>query len=299
MKSRQIPATRSLWLPFVVCLLCLATASVAAAAERPLKKGILLVAFGTSSVEGAKAYDGFRALVEAAFPDAPVRLAYTSAHARSVARAKGEALSSPAQALADMAAEGFTHVAVQSLHVIPGFEFHDLVATARALEGLHKGLSRVSLGQPLLGGPEDLGKAAAALIADQAKARRKGEALIFVGHGTEHAAAMAYPALQYHLWRLDKGAFVGVIDGGPSLEDVLAELKARRIGKARLVPLLAVAGEHVRNDIAGTGKDSWVSRLRLDGVACAPVEFTGLAERPEVAALWIEHVKSAWEALGQ
>ncbi len=306
--------TVSLLFRLVLCAsLALALAAPCAAlagqkAKAQDQHGILVVVFGTTVAEGAKTYAGFKAATEQAFPDLPVRLAYTSAHARKTARqtarmSADEAgtpvidLPSPAQALARMADEGFTHVAVQSMHVMPGHEFHDLVAAAKALEGLPKGLRKVTLGLPLLSGEDDLRKAALALVSGARATGKTSEALVFVGHGTGHAASMAYPALQYFLWRQDRLALVGVIDGAPSLDDVLAELKARRPVSVRLIPLLSVAGDHAQNDIGGSEQDSWLSRIRASGLPCT-ADLRGLMERPEINALWLGHLRDAVKELG-
>jgi sirohydrochlorin cobaltochelatase len=300
--SRTVPGVMLCACLALALALALPQAALASSkAPAPDRKAILLVVFGTSNAEGAKAYDGLKAAAEKACPGLPVRLAYTSSHARATARDTGAAdWPSPAQALARLADEGFTHVAVQSLHIMPGQEFHDLAATASALEGLPKGLKRVTLGLPLLSGEADLKLAAKALLKE---ARPSGstnetpaEALIFVGHGTSHPGNMAYPALQYFLWRQDRLALVGVIDGSPGLDDVLSELKARRPASVRLIPLLSVAGEHAKTDIAGPGKDSWLSAIRAAGFPCT-VDLRGLIERPEIAALWLAHLRTAVQKL--
>mgnify|MGYP001810565326 FL=1 len=287
----------------ILCLgLPLAAPGAAQAGHAPQAKdrqGILLVVFGTTVAEAAKAYDALKTQTERTFPGVPVRLAYTSAHARKTAGEAGVSavdMPSPAQALGRMADEGFTHVAVQSLHIMPGREFHDVAATARALEGLPKGLKKVALGLPLLSGDDDLQKAAAVFVDGARASSKKSEALVFVGHGTSHAATMAYPALQYFLWKKDRLALVGTIDSAPSLEDVLAELKARRPASVRLIPLLSVAGDHARNDIGGEEKDSWRNTIRAAGLPCT-ADLRGLIERPEVVALWLEHLRTALKEL--
>lgn len=265
--------------------------------KAPDKTGILLVVFGTTVPEAATAYGALKAQVEKAFPGAPVRLAYTSAHARMTAKSEAaKDLPSPARALALMADEGFTHVAVQSMHVMPGREFHDLAATVHAMEGLPKGLKKVGLGLPLLSGDADLKAAAEALVDGARSSGKRSEALVFVGHGTEHAATMAYPALQYFLWKKDRLALVGTIDSSPSLEDVLAELKSRKPSSVRLIPLLSVAGDHAVNDIGGGEKDSWKNTINAAGLPCT-ADLRGLIERPKVVALWIEHLRAALKEL--
>lgn len=279
-------------------LLSLALPCAAQAAhgdKAPEKTGILLVAFGTSVPEAKQAIDALRAGAEAAFPGVPVRLAYSSKIIRDKLAGEGEQRRSPAQALADMAAEGFTRVAVQSLHSIPGREYSDIKATAELFQAMPKGLRAVSVGRPLLYSPEDIVTAAAAIL-PILPAHKKGEAVLLMGHGTEHPANAAYAALQLELWKKDPAVFVATVEGAPALDDLLPLLKRQGVRTAHLVPLMSVAGDHARNDMAGPEEDSWASRLKAAGIASRPV-LVGLGSRPGVAALWVEHLRDAVKEL--
>ncbi|MDO9631362.1 MAG: sirohydrochlorin cobaltochelatase, partial [Humidesulfovibrio sp.] len=151
--------------------------------KAPIKRGILLVAFGTSVPEAVRAIDALKSQAEAAFPGVPVRLAYSSKIIRDKIAKEGVVKNSPAQALADMAAEGFNEVAVQSLHAIPGREYTDIKATAEAFQAMPKGIRKISLGRPLLYSFEDITKAAEAVLKSLPK-HKKGEAVLLMGHGT-------------------------------------------------------------------------------------------------------------------
>jgi sirohydrochlorin cobaltochelatase len=87
-------------------LACLSVAAVrpAQAAERPAKTGIVLVAFGTSVPEAAAAYAAVEARVRAAFPELPLRWAYTSSAVRAKLARQGRSLDSLETALARMEA---------------------------------------------------------------------------------------------------------------------------------------------------------------------------------------------------
>ncbi len=91
--------------------------------ERPMKKGVLLTAFGSSIPEARVSFENIEKKVKAAFPGVPVRWAYTSSIICNKLARRGEQLDSIEMALARMMDEEFTHVAVQSLHTIPGEEF--------------------------------------------------------------------------------------------------------------------------------------------------------------------------------
>jgi sirohydrochlorin cobaltochelatase len=295
----RFPASSAYWRALLLILLCLALATPCLAGEHgkpaPAKRGILLVAFGTSVPEAVASIDSLKSMAEAAFPGVPVRMAYSSKIIRDKIAGEGVIKRAPAQALADMAAEGFTEVAVQSLHAIPGKEFHDIIATARAMEGMPKGIKTITVGLPLLSSPEDI-KAAAEAILTTLPRRAKGEAVVLMGHGTGHPANAAYAALQLELWKHDPSVFVATVESSPSLEDVLPALKRQGVRTVHLVPLMSVAGDHAHNDMAGAEPDSWASILKAKGFT-PKAQLTGLGSRPAVAKLWINHLKDAVKGL--
>lgn len=279
----------------ITMLLVLCSSAYAAAhghAQREKKVGILLVAFGTSIPEAQKAYEDVEALVKKQWPDMPLRWAYTSKLIRHKLDDQGQELLSPAEALAGMADEDFTHVVVQSLHVIPGEEYHGLLETAHAFAGMPKGIEKVYVGYPLLATSAQLEESAKAILSAVAEKREKDQALILMGHGTHHPADVVYAAMQYHFSKLDPSVLVGTVEGAPTLDDVRASLEAKGLKKALLVPMMAVAGDHARNDMAGDEEDSWKTVLEQKGVACS-VELKGLAEYPPLAALWLQRLQGA------
>ena len=116
------------------------------------------------------------------------------------------------------------------------------------------------------------------------------------GAATAADPALAAVVLDLRLWRLDKNAFVATVEGTPSFDDAVAELKAKGVKKAWLIPLFAVAGDHARNDMAGKEKDSLASTLAVAGVETKAV-LSGAAEHSGVADIWIEHLKTTFDAL--
>ena len=114
-------------------VLLFASAGLVMAADDPVagkeKRGMLLVTFGTTFPEVRNSYQNIEAKARRAFPETPIYWAYTSHIVREKMAGNGKTVLSPAQALEKMAKDGFTHVAVQSLHLIAGFEYHDLVKT--------------------------------------------------------------------------------------------------------------------------------------------------------------------------
>ena len=126
-----------------------------------MKCAILLVAFGATGQQAQGALRDFDAQVRAAFPDKPVRWAYTSLLLRERLAQARQKSDSVLKALRRLQFEGFRQVAVQALHSIPGDEHGEVravldeVAATSAL--------RVQLGAPLLNDAADIEEAARAV----------------------------------------------------------------------------------------------------------------------------------------
>ena len=288
---------------FTLVLVCIPLLALAAHGE-PVKvdprPAIVLASFGSTDPDAQKVQEEFvKAAVERYAP-IPVRLAVTSRLVQRVVREKGGEAPSLFRVLADLGDQGYTHVAVQSMHVVAGEEFKGVMEIAEAQAGLPKGITRIAVGNPLVASNDDAEALAGALLTSLPADRKAGEAVVFVGHGTEGTGGLIYPALQWHLQAKDAGLHASTVEGVPSMDDTLNALPpAQKSGKTRvwLAPLLALAGEHTRNDIMGDEDDSWKSTLTARGYTCMPVNRALLAI-PAVRDLWFNHLDEALEELG-
>ena len=81
--------------------------------------------------------------------------------------------------------------------------------------------------------------------------------------------------------------------GYPGFGEALRRLKERpQVRRVELRPLMTVAGDHAKNDLAGDEEDSWRRRLEAEGYETVCV-LTGLGEHPAVRALFVEHARQA------
>ncbi|MFW5996677.1 MAG: sirohydrochlorin cobaltochelatase [Verrucomicrobiota bacterium] len=253
------------------------------------KTGILLVTFGTSYERAQKAFDNIERLTRQRYPDTEVRWAYTSDIIRAKLKEEGEHLDSPVTALAKMQDDGFTHVAVQSLHIIAGTEYGEVAEAIRMFRQGSRGFDEITLGKPLLASYEDVEKVSTAMLEQVPEQRGQDEAVVFMGHGSHHPAQLAYPAMAAILKRLDRNAYLGVVEGEPGIEDVMRQCRQAEVKKIWLIPLMSVAGDHVHNDMVGDGDDSWKSILEENGFECEAV-VKGMAEFDSIVELWLDHL---------
>ena len=274
----------------VVLAMVLCTANAYAHKEaREMKKGILLVAFGTSEASAKVSFQNIEKKVKKAFPGVDVVWAYTSHIIRHKLAGQGEMILSPAQALAEMMDAGYTHVAVQSLHTIPGEEYHDLTMTVNGFKAMPNGFDKLILGFPMLGAQDTVAKAVDAVIATLPRARKANEAVVLMGHGTHHPGNIYYSAMNWQLQQKDPNIIMGTVEGYPELGEVIAWLRAKKIGKVWLMPFMSVAGDHAKNDMAGDEEDSWKSRLAAVGFSCETV-LKGTAEYDEFVDIWVSQL---------
>ena len=260
------------------------------------KTGILLISFGTSYANAQSALDHINAQVKEEFPEVEIRWAFTSNKIRNILKKRGKTIDSPAEALSKMGADGFTKIAVQSLHVIPGEEFENLQKTVNAFNHIPKNAQKIVLGKPLLYHHEDIVEACAALHSILPEERKSGDAVVLMGHGTAHQSNIYYPGVQYYLWQQSPLIFLGTVEGYPRLAEIISELKAKKVKTVWLQPFMSVAGDHAQNDMTGDEPDSWKSQLEAAGFTVNPV-LKGLAEFNAIDAIWIKHLKEVFEKL--
>jgi sirohydrochlorin cobaltochelatase len=253
------------------------------------KVGILLVAFGSSESSAQVSFENIDKKVKAAYSGIPIRWAYTSHIIRKKLAKQGKHLDSPEMALAKMQDEGFTHVAVQSLHTIGGSEYHDLRRTVGAFKNMG-GFQRVILGYPLLSTQEDMQRAVNAILEIIPKKRKKNEGVVLMGHGTHHPSNAFYAALMFQLQLKDPNIFVGTVEGYPDVDLIKELLLKKKIKKAYLMPFMSVAGDHAKNDMAGDEDDSWKTIITNAGIQCVPI-LKGAAEYDVFVDMWVDHLK--------
>ncbi len=286
MKKNYLISIPAILISFFLCTAVLAGGH---GHKAPQKVGILLVAFGSSLPDAQVSFANIDKNAKAAYPGIPVRWAYTSHIIRKKLAKQGKYLDSPEVALAKMQDEGFTHVAVQSLHTIGGAEYHDLRRTVGAFKAMG-GFQRIILGNPLLATQEDMQLAVAAILNTIPADRKKDDAVVLMGHGTHHPSNAFYAALMWQLQLKDPNVFIGTVEGYPEAEDIRDILLQKKIKKAYLMPFMSVAGDHAKNDMAGDEDDSWKSIFTKAGIQCVPI-LKGTAEYQDFVDIWVGHIR--------
>ena len=257
-------------------------------------KGLLVVSFGTTHEETRrKAIEPIEEALGNAFPERRLYRGWTSRMITGRLRQRGVTIDTLEEALERMQEDGVTDILVQPTHIMEGAE-NDRMLTA--LQEASGAFEQVRCGLPLLASGEDL-LALADILAEEFLKEAPGAALVLMGHGSakKQSANHIYGEMQEAFRQLGhENVFVGTVEGEPSFDDVRQQLAGMRPAPdpVILAPMMIVAGDHAKNDMAGDSGDSWKSLLEAGGFRVGAA-VRGLGEYPRVREMLVRHAEKA------
>ena len=253
-----------------------------------MKTAILAVSFGTTHLDTLdKTIRAVENDLAAAFPEAALYRAFTSRIVRSRLKSKYDIhVDSVEEALERMKRDGVQRVTVLPTLLIPGEEY-DLL---RSDVLLHAGELEISMGLPLLWDDGDLDAMIAVL--ERSYPVDGDTVLLAMGHGSAHASNCLYQRLAEKMSARGGSIALCTVEGKPDFDDAAAQLKTLGKRRVHLVPMLLVAGDHSKNDMAGEEPDSLRRILERAGFE---VSWTlrGLGEIPEVREMYVRRAGAA------
>ena len=276
------------WLSLLL-LIAVISSPAALHAASTAQPAIVLAAFGTTT-EAFETYKHFEKKVRERFPEYEIRWAFTSHKVRhKVAREKGQKLNDLGTTLRELKAAGFTRLAIQSLHIVPGEEWDKkVVQISREVPGL-----KVALGKPLLSSPEDQERVLQA-VAQTFPKDLKDTVVVLVAHGSPALEGeKAYVAFDRLLRSRYQNVFMGAVGHKPTREEAFEAVKKANPAAVILMPFMLVAGEHVAKDMLGDDPESWKSELlkqkayRIEGIT------KGLGYQDGIIAIYLDHLAQA------
>ncbi len=253
------------------------------------KKALLVISFGTSYPETRKkTIEATEQLLKEAYPDHDFYRAFTSRIiVRKLKKRDGLLIDLPKEALEKLKEAGYKQVICQTTHIINGYEYD---ITLNELKAFEEDFDCLKLGKPLLTSSEDYKKTMDILVKAM-PSLKADEALVYMGHGSDHHANSTYPCMDYIFKHHGyKNIYMATVEGFPELGDIIPQLKQYR--KIILAPFMLVAGDHAINDMASDDEDSWKSQLLKEGFEVELI-LKGLGEYREIQELFLEHLKEA------
>lgn len=254
------------------------------------KKAILVVSFGTSYLDALdKNINSIENTIQKEYPKHKIYRAFTSKMIIKKLKTVNEIhVDTVIQAVERMLFDGINELIVQPTHIINGIENDIMLDEIKEYENK---FTSIRFGMPLLSSTSDYLKVVD-IIAKHYKPANN-EALVLMGHGTNHYANSTYPALDYTFKQQGfQNIFVGTVEGYPEIDQVILLVKKQQPSKVTLLPLMLVAGDHAENDMASDEEDSWKSLFKQEGFDVEPI-VKGLGELKEIQELYLEHIKEA------
>lgn len=259
-----------------------------------MKKALLVISFGTSYAKTRqKNIESCEKQLAAAFPGRDFFRAFTSGMIiRKLKERDNLHIHNPEEALRHLYELGYEDVAIQSLHVINGDEYEKIVGQ---VENYRPFFRSVCIGKPLLSSFEDYSQLITALYYQIPKLK-EDERVVFMGHGATHHAFSAYACLDHMMTNSGFPGRVGAVESYPEIELLIKGLKAEKIRKVHLMPLMLVAGDHAINDMASDEEDSWKTQLQQVGIEATPW-LQGMGENNMIRQMFVEHLAQAINTL--
>lgn len=248
-------------------------------------QGILIVSFGTSFA------DTRRKNIDAIENDVKslgftTYQAFTSSMIIKKLSKNGENIFDVKQALTKMKNDNITDVIILPTHLLYGFEYEKIISSSNEFISQFDSLK---IAKPLFGTNQDMIDIIN-IIANEYKLP-SNQAIVLMGHGTEHFSNALYPALDY-IAKEQKfpHIFITTVEGYPDIQNVISMLKNTEYSSVLLLPLMLVAGDHAINDMASNDDDS-LKLILINAGFQVETLIKGLGEYSNIRKIYLKHLK--------
>lgn len=278
----------------LLSLFCLSTAFALASGEEGYvdsefytggKSAVVMTYFGTTHPDTrAKTIDAINQRAKEAFKgEADVFEAYTSRIVtRRVEKNEGLKKYNPSEVLTALKKKGYKNIIIQPTNTIDGIEMKTMEAETMKFK---KDFNHLRIGQPLLCTPENY-KEVINIISKTVGPLKKNEGIVLVGHGTPDPGTASYAMFDYMAKDMNKPIYVGTIEGYPTFDTMVKQLKRDKKNEVVLMPMMFVAGDHAHNDIA----IDWKNNLQKAGFK-VNVKLLPFGQIPQIQDMFIESAK--------
>lgn len=250
-----------------------------------MKKGIIVTSFGTSHNETRElCIESIENRIKEKYNDYLVLRAFTSRMViNKLKKRDNYPVDTPTQALERMKKEGIKEIYIQPLLIIEGHEYEKIL---REVDNFLEGNPdfKVTVAKALLSHEMDYENTVKALELD------KEEAVVFMGHGSDHATDISYKKLEDVIRKNGyENVFIATVEGSLGIDDVVRKLKEKSIKKVVLKPFMLVAGVHALEDMASDEEGSWKTILEKNAID-VKTQMIGLGQVKAFQDIFIEHL---------
>ncbi len=248
-----------------------------------MKRAIILVSFGTTYIDQlTDAIESIVCGVKKAYPTHHVYLAFSSAMISSKLKGTyGRVIPTIQEILASCAEVDYEEVIVQPLHLIEGKEYDKVLTLCKA----YKGSGSITCGKALLSCQADVAALVEMLYATY---DQEDTYLILLGHGTTHEANKMYDCVAKFVHKQHRVGQVVTLDTLEQKVKHLVETGTITQEKIRIVPLMLVAGKHIREEV-----EVKQEAMAMQTAKQIEVIAKGLGANRAIDAIVIRHIQTA------
>lgn len=254
-----------------------------------MKKGIIIVSFGTSEVLGLKQnIENINNKIKKEFKEKyEVLNAFTSKFIIKKLREKYNIhVLSFTEALDNMYENKIQDILVLPLYILPGGQYEGV---KELLDGYREKFNDIRVAKPLLNEEKDFQD----VILAMKNYLPKDKNIVLVGHGTKDKYNEFYKLLENSFRENNiNNVYIGTLENGKSNVELAKELKLLGIKDIYIAPFLIVCGSHVIKDINGEDNEkSWKNVFKNQGFN-VEISLKSLGEYEEILDLYIKRIKS-------
>lgn len=255
-----------------------------------MKKGIIIVSFGTSEVLGLKQnIENINNKIKKGFKEEyEVLNAFTSKFIiKKLKEVSNIDVLNFNEALEEFCTQGISELIVLPLYIMPGGQYEGV---KEILEEYKDRFNSIKVAKPLLSGKKEDFKN---VILAMKNYLPKNKEIVLVGHGTKDRYHEFYKTLEdsFHENKINN-IHVGTLEGYPTTCDLIKILKEKDIKEVFITPFLIVCGSHVIKDINGDeNKKSWKNVFKDAGFN-VEISLKSLGEYDEILDLYVKRIKN-------
>lgn len=250
-----------------------------------MTKGIIIASFGTTHADTRKkSIEAIENRVRKTHNEALVLRAFTSSVVIRILKNRDKiSVDSLSEALDKMISQRVKEIFIQPLLIMEGVEYEKILSEVRKF--LIKNDCSIKVGKPLLSSDQDFLDLISALNINSQ------EPTVFMGHGSYHKNDKVYQKLEDTIREGgNKTSFIATVEGEKNIGDIVVKLKEEKIDRVSLKPLMLVAGDHAKNDMASDEEGSWKQILEKNGIEVSVV-LQGLGENQAVQDIFLAHLE--------
>lgn len=253
-------------------------------------KAILLVAFGSSNLEGI---NESICLLEKDLKDKfgrefTIFKAFTSKRIISLLKEKHNVfIPHITEALFNLANDEYSEVIIQPLHMMTGKE---TIEIQKIIDEYSYSFKKLKVAKTLLEYEGDIlideSKKIAEALYDESEVCN----ILLAGHGSKESSNEPYHIIYNSLSKIvEKKLYMATLEGDNTFEDILKEIQEDNIKDILIKPLFIIPGKHVMSDILGKD-ESWIKKLQDNGINVL-VKNKSLLKYKNIRNIYIENIQ--------